>query len=292
MEKTNSDQFIDRATGEIYDKSEYYLRSRKQNEAYLEKQAKQQAIMNGRSKNWVACYHEAIKSLTSKLSIEERGVVFLLLPYMNLRKKGELMTRGERMNVKNIAKAVGKSEAHMKRTLPHIVESGVLYKEREGKSIVYGISAEYHTIGKNHEGHFTKLYQQCTTTLKEEYDLTIQLAGMLYALLPYFHYHTYLLCTNPNEEDPQALDPMSDSELAELLAVDRSTINRLMNQLAKRGVVAKIGSHGVWIYRVNPDLMYRMKIETEYTEAVRADFLETMKLYRKEKALKSAPNDK
>ena len=35
MENTNNDQFIDRATGEIYDKDEYYLRSRKQVEAYL-----------------------------------------------------------------------------------------------------------------------------------------------------------------------------------------------------------------------------------------------------------------
>ncbi|MFP5111599.1 hypothetical protein ACSU64_04345 [Bacillaceae bacterium C204] len=60
-----------------------------------------------------------------------------------------------------------------------------------------------------------------------------------------------------------------------------------MNQLSKRGVVAKIGSHGVSIYRVNPDLMYRMNKETEYTETVRADFQETMKLYQKEKELQT-----
>ncbi|MFP5111598.1 hypothetical protein ACSU64_04340 [Bacillaceae bacterium C204] len=51
--------------------------------------------------------------------------------------------------------------------------------------------------------------------------MTIQLAGLLYAILPYFHYKTFLLCTNPNEEDDKALDPMSESELAELLGIDR-----------------------------------------------------------------------
>jgi predicted transcriptional regulator len=76
---------------------------------------------------------------------------------------------------------------------------------------------------------------------------------------------------------------MSETELSELIDTDRSTINRLMHQLSRRGIVAKIGSHGVWIYRVNPDLMYRMKKETEFTASVRADFQETMKLYRKEK---------
>ena len=48
---------------------------------------------------------------------------------------------------------------------------------------------------------------------------------------------------------------------------------------------SKIGSHGVAIYRINSDLMYRIKKETEFTEVVRAYLLETMKLYQKEKGL-------
>lgn len=192
------------------------------------------------------------------------------------------------MTINDIASTIGKSLAQTKRLLANVIDSGVMYKEREGKTMVYDISAEYHTIGKNHEGHFTKLYQQFTTTLKEEYDLTIQLAGMLYAILPYFHYETYLLCTNPNESDTTTLDPMSESELADLLGIDRSTVNRLMNQLAKRGIVAKIGAYNVAIYRVNPDLMYRMEKETDFTEKVRADFTETMRLYKKDTTLKQS----
>ncbi|PFO05802.1 hypothetical protein COJ85_08970 [Bacillus sp. AFS076308] len=283
MENTNNHQFIDRATGEIYDKDEYYLRSRKQVEAYQKRLAKEQAINKGRSKNWVACYHEAIKSIASKLTLEEMGAVFLLLPYMNLNRKGELTMRGCRMNVNSIAKAIGKSVPQTKRLLPKLVEAGVLYKEREGKSFVYGVSSEYHTIGGGHDGRFTKLYQQFTTTLKEEFDLTIQLAGLLYAILPYFHYKTFLLCTNPNEDDDKALDPMSESELSGLLGIDRSTVYRLMRELSRRGVVAKISSFGVSIYRVNPDLMYRLGYESDLAVAVRTDFQETMKLYQKKR---------
>ncbi|MBT2722858.1 helix-turn-helix domain-containing protein [Bacillus sp. ISL-46] len=282
-------------TGEVkylVNPSEFTITSNQQRDAYLKKIERENAIINGRSKNWVACYHDAIKSLSSRLSLEEMGAVFLLLPYMNLKRKGELTIRGEKMNVTSISKAIGKSVPQTKRLLPKLVETGVLYKEREGRSIVYGVSTEYHRIGKGHTVHFTKLYQQFTLKLQEEYDLTIQLAGLLYAILPYFHYKTFLLCNNPNEQDDKALDPMSECELSELLGTDRSTINRLLNQLSRRGVTTKIGSHSVSIYRVNPDLMYRMDKETEFTVAVRADFQETMKLYQKEKAMKSYSNKK
>lgn len=282
--------WFDNETGEVkqvIDPKRFTVTSNEQREAYKRILDREHAIINGRSKNWVACYHDGIKSLSSKLTLEEMGAVFLLLPYMNLKRKGQLTMRGCRMNVNIIAKAIGKSVPQTKRLLPKLVEAGVMYKEREGKRFVYGVSSEYHTIGGGHDGRFTKLYQQFTTTLKEEYDLTIQLAGLLYAILPYFHYVTFLLCTNPNEDDDKALDPMSERELSELLGLDRSTVYRLMRELSRRGVVAKIGSFGVSIYRVNPDLMYRLGYESDLAVAVRADFQETMKLYQKEKELQS-----
>lgn len=295
IKTTNSgiEHWFDNETGEIMyvvDPLRFTVVSNEQREAFKKKLEREKAIVNGRSKNWVACYHDAIKSLSSKLSLEEMGAVFLLLPYMNLKRNGELTMKGEKMNVNSIARAIGKSVPQTKRLLPKLIDTGVLFKERQGRNFIYGIATEYHTIGKGHDGKFTKLYQQFTITLKEEYDLTIQLGGLLYAILPYFHYSTYLLCTNPNEPDDKALDPMSESELAELLGTDRSTINRLMHQLSRRGIIAKIGANGVWIYRVNPDLMYRMEKETEFTSAVRADFLETMKLYQKEKKCNSTQN--
>ena len=41
-------------------------------------------------------------------------------------------------------------------------------------------------------------------SLKEDYCLTIQLAGVLYAIITYLYYKKFLLCTDPNEEDNQA----------------------------------------------------------------------------------------
>lgn len=281
---TNSGQehLIDTETGELkiaVNPLNYKITSITQREAYLKKLEREE---RKRSKNWVACYHKSIKLLSSKLTLEEKGAVFFLLPYMNLKRNGEMTLRGERMDVKKIAKAIGKSVPRTKVLLPKLVEAGVLYKEFEGRRVVYGMAPEFHTIGKVQEGYFTKLYQQFTLILKDEYDLNIQLAGVLYAILPYFHYKTYLLCTNPNEQDDKALDPMTERELGELLGVDRSTVNRLMSKLARRGVVAKIGAYGVSIYRVNPDLMYRLGNESDYTEAIRADFQETMKSYKKD----------
>jgi DNA-binding transcriptional ArsR family regulator len=190
------EHWADDETGEVkylVNPIEYTIISKAQRDSFRKKLEREHAIKSGRSKNWVACYHDAVKSLSSKLSLEEMGAVFLLLPYMNLRKKGELTFQGDRMNVSIISKAIGKSVPQTKRLLPKLVDAGVLYKEREGRNFFYGVSEEYHTIGKGHTGHFTKLYQQFTLTLKNEYDLTIQLAGLLYAILPYFHFKTFLL---------------------------------------------------------------------------------------------------
>ncbi|MFP5111597.1 hypothetical protein ACSU64_04335 [Bacillaceae bacterium C204] len=112
MTESGIEYWLNNETGEVkqlVDPNKFTVTSNEQREAYKRKLKRDYAIINGRSKNWVACYHDAIKSLSSKLTLEEMGAVFLLLPYMNLKRKGELTIRGCRMNANSISKAIGKS---------------------------------------------------------------------------------------------------------------------------------------------------------------------------------------
>lgn len=75
---TNSgiEHWANNETGEVkylVDPLTHTFTSIEQKEAYKKMLEREQAIINGRSKNWVACYHDAIKSLSSKLSLEEMG---------------------------------------------------------------------------------------------------------------------------------------------------------------------------------------------------------------------------
>ncbi|USK78942.1 helix-turn-helix domain-containing protein [Peribacillus frigoritolerans] len=285
LSKTNGvKRVVDTDTGEIsylVAESTHSIVSKKKQEAYKRLLAKQKAMESSRSRyTWVACYHESIKNVSKKVSLEGLGAVFLLLPYLNRKDQGKLIFKGEPMNMKTIAATIDKSLSHTNRLVPALVESGVLFKEKDGKKMVYGIHSDYHHIGKAQGGHFTKVYQTFTLKLKQEYDLSIQLAGILYVILPYFHYKTFSLCSNPNEEDERLLHPMGVKELSELLDIPQKTMYRHMNGLAHRGIVMKMSSHGVTMFRVNPDLMYRQEFENDYTKLVREDFKKTMELYQ------------
>lgn len=277
------EQLVDVETGEIklaIDPNKYQITSIAQREAFKKKL---EFEIRKRTNNWVACYHETIKELPQKITLEELGTLFLLLPYMNFKKQGQLTMKGERMELKHIEKAISKSRRRTIEIVSDLVDVGVLEREREGKKVFHNVAPAFHTIGRTNHGYFTKTYQQFVLTLKNKYDLTIQLAGVLYAILPYFHYSTFMLCTNPNEADEQKVDPITPNELSELLNIPVKTVYKHMNGLVLRGVIVKSSARGVNLYRVNPDLMYRMDFETEHTKTVRAEFEKIMHLYQKQK---------
>jgi hypothetical protein len=55
---------------------------------------------------------------------------------------------------------------------------------------------------------------------------------------PILNTHSYF--DQSELQDEKALNPMGDSEPTELLGIERSTVNNFINQLSRRGVVAKI----------------------------------------------------
>lgn len=220
---------------------------------------------------YVNCYHEPIKDITSKLKLHELGTVLKLLPFLSFKHQDGLLTKDRQpMTMDDIAEAIGKSKRAATTVITTLVDAGVIVKQGTNRKPLYYVDRQYHTIGKTREGaQFTKLYQNQTKLRADK--LSIQEAGLLYKMLPYFHYQTYYLCTNPNAntEDGEVLDHLSRKTLAELIDEDYKTVKNGINSLSDNGFVVKVSSHKVTHLLVNPDVMYRQESETEYTNHVR-----------------------
>jgi predicted transcriptional regulator len=176
------------------------------------------------------------------------------------------------MSAQLVAKAIGKQLRQTQTILTALVEHGILYREKDGRPYVYGVNDRYHSMGSVVKGaNFTKLYQ--TRTRTDIANISIQSAGVLYKMMPFFNYAHYYLSENPSELDASKIRHLSHRSFAEMVNVSRNTINDAMRELRRNGFIMSVESYGGQLYRINPDVMFRKKDEyDEYTQKVREDF--------------------
>lgn len=270
---TKKVRVIDIETGENLS-HEYSLRHRNQDAAYQRKQMTERATEARSQKRYVNCYHDPIKDVTQTLKLNELGALIKLLPYLRFKGSGLLEAKGKPMTTKDIAKVIGKGERTAKGIIANLLAEGVLVKEGERKGTRYYVAERFHTIGYTLEGQaFTKLYQRETRLRADK--LAIQEAGLLYKMIPYFHYQTYFLCANPDADNrEEELAHLNQSQIADLIGESRETIKRGVNALMAQGFVMKISSFNTSRILVNPDVMFRAEYETAHTDTIRRQFVE------------------
>jgi hypothetical protein len=241
-------------------------------EQWRENKRRKEAAERGPIRYYVNCYHDKVAELNSLLDVNELGALMKLLPYLRMNTGGQLFSGKERMTTKLAAKAIGKSERQTIRLINAMIEVGVMSKEREGRTVVYCVNEEYHSIGKYvRETFYTKLYQVKTRT--DIAKISIQSAGILYKMLPFFNYAHYYLSINPEETDEMKITHMSHRQFADLVNVDRDLVNKAMKELISHGFIMSLQSFGGQLYRINPDVMFRKRVDyDELTEFVRMQF--------------------
>lgn len=221
---------------------------------------------------FVSCYHDTSKELSDILAINELGAIMKLVPYIKISSGGQLFKDGERMTSSHIAKVIRKSKRASEIILGDLVEHGVLNAERDGRFIYYSVNERFHSIGKHvRSAYFTKVYQVKTRTDID--NLTIQAAGLLYKMIPYFNYEWCCLCENPEETDEKKIRYLSHIQIGQLLGTDRKFIDRYTKELMRYGFIAKYIVYEAELYVINPDVMYRKRDEyTPYAESLRTLF--------------------
>lgn len=228
---------------------------------------------SGPTRYYVNCYHDTAKLLSETLKINELGVLMKLIPHLKMNSGGQLYNKGSRMTSTAISKSIGKGKRTTDEILADLVSHGVLFTERDGRYVVYGINEYYHSIGKHvRKTYYTKVYQIKTRT--DIGNLSIQAAGLLYKMIPYFNFEYCCLCDNPEETDQSKLRYMSHVKLAELIGVDRKFVDRYTKELRKYGFMTTMLFFEAELYVINPDIMYRKRDEyTPYAEALRGLFV-------------------
>jgi predicted transcriptional regulator len=241
-------------------------------EQWRENKRRKEAAERGPIRYYVNCYHDKVAELNNLLDVNELGSLMKLLPYLRMNTGGQLFSGKERMTTKLAAKAIGKSERQTIRLINAMIEVGVMSKEREGRTVVYCVNEEYHSIGKYvRDTFYTKLYQVKTRT--DIAKISIQTAGILYKMLPFFNYAHYYLSINPEETDEMKITHMSHRQFADLVNVDRDLVNKAMKELISHGFIMSLQSFGGQLYRINPDVMFRKRVDyDELTEFVRMQF--------------------
>lgn len=269
-------RIIDVTTGEDRTQ-EYSLVNRKQAEGYKRAIEKEQYRLISRGKNWVASYHDPIREVITGLTLTEAGVIIKLLPFLRFKSDGKLIKNGKPLKQMDIQRIFKRGKVATTKILTRLEELSVIHVLKEGRSNVYSISANFHTMGdvKNGES-FTKLYQVKTQEIVANLDLNE--VGLLYKILPFFHFQTYYLCSNPNEQDAKEIKHLNRDGLASEIGHEPETVSRLMVHLRNAGVIMQQRAHRSETYLVRPDIMFRKDSEDEYTRIIRKQFEELAKL--------------
>lgn len=261
---------IDVTTGEDRTQ-EYSLVNRKQAEGYKQVIEAERYRALTKDRDWVASYNDPIRELTTGLTLTEAGAIIKLLPFLRFKSDGKLIKDGNPLKQADIQRIFKRGKKATMKILDRLKELGVISVIREGRSNTYYISANFHTMGYVRDGEkFTKLYRVKTRDIVA--DLDLHEVGLLYKILPFFHFTEYYLCDNPDEEDPQVIKHLTREELAERVNLDVDTVTDSVNKLQRKGAILSTKSGRTVRYLVHPDVMFRQKYETDWTRSVRKMF--------------------
>src|SRR5699024_10367000 len=269
--KRHNVAIVDLEYGEIMQDGEYYLRSRKQDEGFKQALEKERYISSTSDKHWVASYHNPIEEVSSRLSLTETGAIIKLIPYMRFKTNGKLIKDGKPIKQADIQRVFKRGKTATRDILNKLESEGVISVLKEGRSNVFYISARFHDKGSVRDSDkFTKLYQVRTREITDE--LELHEAGILYKILPYFHYTEYYLVDNPYEEDASKSRYIGRNERAKRIGMRRQDLTKAVNKLRSKGALMSTNSSNSTLYLVHPDVMFRQTTETEWTEVVRKMF--------------------
>lgn len=232
-------------------------------------------------RNYVVSYNVAVSEVIRDLSLVDAGAMIKILLLLRINGEGKLLkgaiARPDPMNKTDIARTLGRSKSNANALVDRLVALELLEDRADG----FYVNKRFHTMGERIvDSVFTKVY---TVRAKETVEhLRLNEIGMLYKIIPFFHYSEYYLCVEPNASK-EAIEYIGRETLAELIGHDVGTVSKLMSRLQSVGAILVTGTRKEVRYLVHPDLMFRQPegVETDWTVAVRKLFDDHAKKARK-----------
>ncbi|MCP3764531.1 hypothetical protein NLX67_19495 [Domibacillus sp. A3M-37] len=287
--------------------------NKKQAEVYAEKMRNESERVQDTRGRYVMGKHNSIKTLEiSDFSISDRRHFMQLVLYAQFN--GEPLAKdGEALNNEMIAQIWGVARENASRRLRKFVQFKLLEKIRVGKQNHYVLNETYFQMGKySGSEKFVKIFQNKLADviakvekIQNDYNNhpkttkkvdIIDVVGLLHAVIPYFHYQTYYLVSNSDEDikkdgesildvfkrerkeaKTSVLKHLKKAQIGRILGhknVNNATIDKYMDYLQQAGAVMILKTNNKTRYLIHPDLMFRLNTNglDDYTEFVRGLF--------------------
>jgi predicted transcriptional regulator len=246
---------------------------------YFANLSKKKRFHHGR--NYVVSYNESVSEIIRDLTLIEAGAMVKILLQLRINGDGMLlkgsMVQPEPMNKTDLARVLGRSKSNTNTLVDRLVSLELLEDRPDG----FYVNKRFHSMGgRIADEVFTKVY---TVRAKEIVDkLKLNEIGMLYKIIPFFHYSEYYLCVNPNV-DKSLIEYIGRETLASEIGHDVGTVSKSMSRLQSVGAILVTGTRKEVRYLVHPDLMFRQAegYESDWTNAVRKLFEDHAKKSRK-----------
>lgn len=255
----------------VWEGGEAYIRTRSQDEYY--KKMHQRGCLKD-ERRFIACFNDEIKEVTKQLNNRECGALLKLVLCMRLGEEGVLRKNKKPMTKGDMRYVLGVSDRTATKIINRLMELDIIQAEKTKSKTVYKVNSKYHTMGKEIEKGkiFTKLFLTATRDIVEL--LTIEEIGMFYRMIPHFHYQRYYLVHNPNEPYVEGAEMkfMSIVELAGISDLSVPRTRRLIAKLTDIGVLLTIKGCGFTSCVINPELISRETVESDWTANLKLMF--------------------
>src|SRR5699024_1316824 len=124
---------------------------------------------------------------------------------------------------------------YAKDAINKLEQQGVLIKESDE---VFRINERYHF--RKRAGVDVDILIKTFNTSVKELNLKPAEMGIIYKLLPYVHYESNLVCSNPFEKDNSKVEFLNKTKIADLIGMSRPKTDEALRKLTSAGVVATI----------------------------------------------------
>jgi len=233
----NCREVYDRVTGEIFtlpigfidNRQDYYIRSKKQDEAFKQHLQKSQMLERA-SENFYWSNLSNISTLMSekKLSTSALGLLMILGCHLNngsdvlCTQKKTPYTTAELVDLTDVPKRT------FVRAMNELKACGVVIVEGTARKLVYTINSNYHFVGRNPQANKSaRTYVNGVKALQEA-GLSLSEIGFVYAVLPLLAYDRCVLVKDRDNGEDDTDNLHDISSLCEYLGLTRNIIAKYL----------------------------------------------------------------
>ncbi|MCP1122939.1 hypothetical protein NKR74_06255 [Bacillus sp. 3103sda1] len=210
-----------------------------------EKELRRKFVERKLSNEQFVMVKEGFSEVKKHLSLEQSGVLMLLMSFVKLNSDGQLYIEKdrklERMTVSDVESLIGKSERQTRKVLAELEKLSLIERNKEGRDVYVSLGENFFNCGI-YEGNerFVKVYKAHLKEIAKQ--VTLSELGLLMLLLTHIHYKTHLLVDNPNEKDLSKLVIWQRKHIAEELGVSIDFVKRAIPKLRKVKAIMEIKS--------------------------------------------------